>query len=163
MTSYDHDPLTEADQLNDYRARADAWCPVSMSCRDGDGLSTDADVIAHLTTAHSTEELAWALLSQDANTSRLCDLLVYRFDRHRTDAVPFAATGGASYAITDEIDTVLHTVEATMGRAVPPHLHEALGLDDLRAASLPVTAEGRTGGPGPDVAPVDPTVTVTDC
>ncbi|GAA2931021.1 MULTISPECIES: hypothetical protein [Streptomyces] len=152
MTSSQRDPMTEADQLNDYRAVTDGWCPVAMSCRSGGSLRTDADVIAHLMT-HRTEELAWALLSQDASTSRLCDLIVYRFDRNRAGEVPYAVTG-ASHQTTDEIDTVLNTVAATMRRVVPPHLHEALGLKgNRRAASLPAATEEHTDRLGADAQP----------
>lgn len=124
----ERDPLVEAEQLCDYRGGTDAWCPVSMDCRTYPGGATgDSDVITHLLT-HSKEELAWALLVEEAGSNRLHDLFAYRHDRGPAQTVPYQVTE-VSVEATEEIETVLRSVTRTAQRSVPQHLHKPLGID----------------------------------
>lgn len=113
------DPLTEADQLNDYRCGQDGGCPVSTGCSSG-ALHTDQDVIGHLLSSHSAEELAWALLVESACTFRLHDLISYRYDQRKQGPVPYQTS--SSPDADEETNTVLNTVASTTARQVPSRI-----------------------------------------
>lgn len=129
----DHDPLAEAEYLNDYRGGPDGGCPVSTNCLHGSSpLRTDREVIRHLLN-HSKEDLGWALLRSEAETNRLYDLIAYRYQQQRTGTVPYRVTA-ESMEETQEIDTVLRTVKATMKRVVPARLRKELDLNEEHEA-----------------------------
>lgn len=118
------DPLTEADQLNDYRFGIDGGCP---ACWGHDGHATDAEVVAHLLKEHTAEELAWALLAESATVFRLHDYIVYRHDLGKDGPVPYNVS--ESSPKTDaETDEVQSSVAATARRQMPPHVARKLGM-----------------------------------
>lgn len=119
------DPLTEATELNDYRFGLDGGCPASIDCAEK--LHTDAEVIEHLTT-HTSEELAWALLTKSAKVFRLLDYITYRKDLGQDGPVPYGISDTSPETDMDT-DEVLGTVASTAKRQMPPHVARSLGMD----------------------------------